>query len=543
MNSGVEIFVKSHIARDLLQTAGLFGDVPKAVWEYVVNGLEYVDPGTNPVIRVTVEKANRRITVSDNGRGMNLDGLRNYFVLHGENIDRKAGRPGRGRFGTGKSAAFGIAESLRVLTVRSGKRCVAALSKKDIKEHQGGDQIPVRLTEQETPTDQAKSTVVQIDGVNQRAIDVEQVVRFFERQLCFCARNARVFVNNHECITPQPAVRFERKFSPDADTKAVIGDGPLTVIVSKGYLEEHQRGIAIYCRGVLHEIRPVPSNSYILGSIDVPYLDSKTFAIPPFDASRSLKLNQNNPLVQGIHQFIDSCVKLVCDEYKELERLKRKNEEAQKLDQLGSQISRILNRHFESLRNRPPKRRLSDHTGIEDGNLVTPSNGLSVALSIGGEIPAVVVPRPLDSTLRPSTKENADIKESKKSDPMSKLAESATGTEGAHVKPGDEKQSPKKSGGFRVQYQNAGHEADRATYASDERTIFVNLDHPQLEAALKGGTVETPSFIRLVNEITCAEYSIALTRERQQAGEYLSPAEPIEEIRETINWLARETSG
>ena len=69
-----EIFVKSHVARDLLQTAGLFADVPKAVWEYVVNGLEYVDPGINPIVRVAVEKSNRRITVSDNGRGMDLDG-------------------------------------------------------------------------------------------------------------------------------------------------------------------------------------------------------------------------------------------------------------------------------------------------------------------------------------------------------------------------------------------------------------------------------------------------------------------------------------
>ena len=151
-----EIFVKSHVARDLLQTAGLFADVPKAVWEYVVNGLEYVDPGINPIVRVAVEKSNRRITVSDNGRGMDLDGLRNYFVLHGENIDRKAGRPGRGRFGTGKSAAFGIAEALRLSTVRNGKRCIAELSKKDVKDYQGGDQIPVRLIEQEGKTVQAR---------------------------------------------------------------------------------------------------------------------------------------------------------------------------------------------------------------------------------------------------------------------------------------------------------------------------------------------------------------------------------------------------
>ena len=35
--------------------------------------------------------------------------LKDFWTLHGENQDRLAGRPGRGRFGTGKAAAFGIA--------------------------------------------------------------------------------------------------------------------------------------------------------------------------------------------------------------------------------------------------------------------------------------------------------------------------------------------------------------------------------------------------------------------------------------------------
>ena len=48
--------------------------------------------------------------------------------MHGENIDRKAGRPGRGRFGTGKSAAFGIGDVLRLTTVRNGKRSKVELT-------------------------------------------------------------------------------------------------------------------------------------------------------------------------------------------------------------------------------------------------------------------------------------------------------------------------------------------------------------------------------------------------------------------------------
>ena len=41
---------------------------------------------------------------------MDWGGLKNFFIMHGENIDRKMGRRVLGMFGTGKSAAFGIAE-------------------------------------------------------------------------------------------------------------------------------------------------------------------------------------------------------------------------------------------------------------------------------------------------------------------------------------------------------------------------------------------------------------------------------------------------
>src|SRR5678816_1097710 len=114
-----DLFVKSHVARDLLQSAGLFRTEKLVVWEYVSNGLQYVSAGTNPVVKVTLDSKRKRITVQDNGRGMDWQGLKNFFVMHGENIDRQQGRPGRGFFGTGKSAAFGIADTLCITTVRN----------------------------------------------------------------------------------------------------------------------------------------------------------------------------------------------------------------------------------------------------------------------------------------------------------------------------------------------------------------------------------------------------------------------------------------
>jgi hypothetical protein len=89
-----EIYVRSHVARDLLQSASLFKTDKLVVWEYVSNGLQYINPGTNPVIRVSLDSKNRRIVISDNGRGMDWAGLQNFFVMHGVRWTPKVGHRG-----------------------------------------------------------------------------------------------------------------------------------------------------------------------------------------------------------------------------------------------------------------------------------------------------------------------------------------------------------------------------------------------------------------------------------------------------------------
>ena len=108
------LLVKSHVGRDILQSAALFKHPHQVVWEYVSNGLQYVDAGTNPRVEIIIKPKQKAISITDNGCGMDWEGLQNYFIMHGENQERKAGRAGRGMFGTGKSAAFGIANVLRV---------------------------------------------------------------------------------------------------------------------------------------------------------------------------------------------------------------------------------------------------------------------------------------------------------------------------------------------------------------------------------------------------------------------------------------------
>ena len=94
------INLTSDVRRDLIQSAQIFRTAPTAVWEYVTNSLEYVDRGIAPEVMVSLDQRKKTIAVTDNGSGMDLSELNHFFQMHGENPGRKAGRFGRGLFGT-----------------------------------------------------------------------------------------------------------------------------------------------------------------------------------------------------------------------------------------------------------------------------------------------------------------------------------------------------------------------------------------------------------------------------------------------------------
>lgn len=87
-----------------------------------------------------------------------------------------------------------------------------------------------------------------------------------------------------------------------------------------------------------------------------------------------------------------------------------------------------------------------------------------------------------------------------------------------------------------------GAESHRAAYVRDERTIYVNLEHPQIAAALGLGSSEDPAFRRLAYEVAFAEYAVALASEMDRQGNYIDPSDPIVDIRETLNRLARKAA-
>ena len=534
-----EIFVKSHVARDLLQSAGLFKNDRLVVWEYVVNGLQYITPGTKAEVRVTLDSREKRISIADNGRGMNWQGLQNFFVMHGENLDRKQGQPGRGFFGTGKSAAFGIAELLRITTTCNGKRSKVELCRADILKMTSDAPIPVKRLEKEATTTDLNGTLIEIEAVHLRALDQAGIRRYIERHIARW-RGATVWVNGHECEYNEPPVAEIKRFPTEGETKAILGDVELIIKVSKKPLEDEFRGVSILSNSVLYETTLAGSEGremahYIFGEIEVPKLGEDKSPIAPFDVGRSMKLNPENELVREIHAFIGRKVELVRRGLCEAEKKRRAEEEMRKLEKHAASIAKVINDDFDSFRKMVTRARARAGLG-NDANQSQEGGGSNEdELLLGNELPATL--------LRPEEKTPNDVPVPPNPGPPEKQPPVLPAPPEAekHGQPtGGSNGKRKPRGGFSVRFEPMGIESDRAVFRAEERVIYINIDHPQLVAAKGAGTVEDPMFLRLSYEIAFSEYAVALAQLMVRNDNFIDLDEPLVVVRERLNSVARK---
>ncbi len=524
----------------------MFKNERLVVWEYVANELQYADPGTSPAVKVRLDSKAHKITISGNGRGMLWEGdagLEHFFLMHGENADRKAGRPGRGFFGTGKSAAFGIGDVLRITTVRAQKRSSVELRRSELQGAVSGDPVPVKTIEREVPTGQPNGTVVEIEGIHLRSLDQAGVVQYVERHLAHWPKDVTVLVNNHDCEYAEPAVDRTLTFHPEDASRQILGDAQLTIKVSMSPLDGDLRGVSVFSAGVWYATTLLSSEGkemaeYIFGEIDVPALAEDNSTPPPFDASRSMQLNPDNTLVRALFAFVGPHVEHVRRELVEAQRAQRETEDAKRLRKEAGQIEDIINKDFDAFRKRLQKvRAASASTGLDAGETTTTGGDAADDddFLFGGDEPATITspngePSSDDGPNRPKGGRPRRLNPIVEADPTG-------GTEGHYE--GASKENRRQRGGFHIEFECQGADSARATYQAEKRTIFVNLDHPQIVAAKRGRSADDPTFRRLAYEVAFSEYAVALASELDNRGEYIDPSDPIVDIRETINRVAR----
>lgn len=527
-----ELVVRSNVRRDLLQSAQLFKNEKLVIWEYVSNSLQYLDPGVTSQVDVIVDSRRQRIVVSDNGRGMDLEGLQNYFVMHGENLDRLAGRGGRGRFGTGKSAAFGIGRRLRVTSVKDGKRSCVELTR-DAIDAAGDDEIPLEVLESEIRCDEPNGTIVEIEEVQLRRLDPAAVVRYLERHLTRWRGRPSVTVNSHECEPHEPVVGRTKECRPDEDTAKVIGDVILTLKVATAPLDAEQQGVSVFAHGVwlsntLAGAEGQPMANYIFGEIDVAALDDEDAPMPAFDMSRSMQLNPENEVVRALIPFVGREIDRLRRDLVREDRQRRAEAEAVKMQREADRIADLINEDFGSFRERLHQMRSRGGRGQDVRGLPKGDEGDFLRPDADGE--------PGEPTEEGGPGGAGGRGRGEGSDGGDVLQPTKDGRKKGTPTGKQRRQRPR--GGFRVEFDSLGKSEPRARYAREERVIFVNLDHPQIRAARGEGSTDNVNFRRLAYEVAFCEYAIALASELASSQEYIDPTDPIFDIRETINRMA-----
>lgn len=532
--------VTSHVGRDLLQSAQLFRHEHAVVWEYVSNGLQYKDPGTQPTVVVNIDPKARKIQIRDNGRGMLFKDLEHYFKMHGENLDRKQGRPGRGLFGTGKSAAFGIGNSLTLTTVKNGKRSRVRLTRKDIEAKPDGDEIPVKTLENEVQDKAPNGTLVEVEEIFLKKLDISSVIRHIERHIAHWP-DASVLVNNHECEFAEPDVARDIKVSTKgSEYEKLLGDTTLVIKIAKAPLDDEFRGIAILSDGVWHETTLAgcerkPFSEYLFGTFDVHALGNHTSSVPALDMSRSMKLNPRNEVVADIIRFVGVNLEGVRKELEREDRERRRGEEQKKLQHQGSKIAELINSHFKDwsakLKSTMAKAGVGkdllaakDRKNIEETNVV-----------FGDELPAVIVEN--ERRIGPGPKPGPDPRPLLPRVELDDAAPQNLAKQGAGAK------KKSRAGGFDVAFEKIGVNEKRAKYDRETRRIIINLEHPRIVMEAKSAgdqsVVEDPKFLRMAYEIAFTEYAIVLAQELSTAQFYFDPQDALVELRQTIDDLSK----
>jgi hypothetical protein len=471
---------------------------------------------------------------------MDEERLRHFFTMHGENLERRAGRIGRGKWGTGKSAAFGIANALTVDTVRGGLRNVVELTRSAIQSSDGNN-VPLDWKVLNEPTTAPNGTTITIQEVLLPRIDKGTVIEYIERNLAaFRGVNPSIAVNSHICEYQEPPIRDTFSFEPTSEQAKVMGYARLNIFTSGKPLSDWEQGIAVQCsEGNLVAIERggierKEFGNYIFGDIDVPALETFETPLEPFDPSRSLMLNPRHPVVAVLLGFIGSKLEQVRLDMVAKEKAAKQREESRRLARHADSLAEMLNHDFAS-----QIQRLSD---IRSATSRTgPAQSLFGATASGDTESDAWI----EGLLEPGNVE--DSKGGERKGASGGRQDPAIPRAGIPKEDGDEVVSPaggegrtsRPRGGFHVDFRNLGSDEDRSVYDSNEMTIIINLDHPVVEAALSNEGLESISFQRLSYEIAFSEYAIALSNEIVNRDPAMPADDVLYDIRATLKRITR----
>jgi hypothetical protein len=368
------------------------------------------------------------------------------------------------------------------------------------------------------------------------------VIEYLERHLqAFRTLGPEVAVNDHVCAYHEPEIDSEEVFKPAPEQAAVIGNVELVVRVARAPLPEEEQGIAVTAGpgnliGIeTGGVQAKESGSYLFGFVDVPAIEASPSRIAPYDSSRNLKLNPLHPVVAVLVGFIGSKLEKVRADLARRSREARKDEQTRRLADEADKIAEVLNEDFKRIRDRLRDIRSasakSGSTGARFGN--TGDGGDSDDGWVSGAQELGTTDKDLGrrGNGKRGGREAPNIKQrGERDDSGSSTVDPVGGASNKRIAP---------RGGFKVQFKPLGREYERSHYDSGTLTIWINLEHPVVAAALGfEGSTEDPAFRRLAYEIAFTEYAMGIGDELTKQDPGIPADDLLFEVRATINRVA-----
>lgn len=343
-------YMGSNVGRDILKRSSDFRDFGCMAFEYIANAHEayQIDDLDREVVVDIVKGAKGRITISDNGCGMNLDSLVKFWTMHAETSRREQGLNLRGYNGTGKIAGYKYFNVLTLETIKGGLRNVTRLNRRQIEEA-AKTAGPVQIEEVAVnePTDLPDGTTVILSNPI-APITAAQIIELRAKiamEMMMWMKGTKVILNGDE--VDEEAITFDECFDVTSECGQFSGK---IYYLDRGYSQEMQRIFISADRVFMASENYGKEGHRFSARVHGVFKASPEWYAEHFEGrrelfvseARDLKMKLSHPQAVLFKDFIEAEVRAVMKTLDEREKEKQQQQLDERMKALQEQLSRLF---------------------------------------------------------------------------------------------------------------------------------------------------------------------------------------------------------
>lgn len=548
------------VSRAILDSANAFGNLGKVGEEYLTNSLDafetiiHDNQKTNfnrldCKVKMIINVPKKEIIFEDRHELMGMPEeviFGSFFKLHAENLARERFINVRGKYGTGKVAAFGINANYFILdTVYKGLRTTVKSAKKAFYEDKRPKLDVIHQSEKVKGIENGTTITISLANckyITERSVKtaIKYLQKLFGRFLDMYFIEIVTIMSNYNTqemrlIYNPPNAVYEKTYQLPDKYKTLLGDTSLIIKRAAETIEdEDQRGILISSNFYPKEqtyfgLDGKPYLDRYFGEWEIPLLDKHEGENPPTLSTRELRLNRDNEMVVAIYEFGKQVLDKEIKEFSENENARKKDETTKKLDKIARELTDLLNDDFsdyeevkktgegdkgKSSKNGKSSISLKEEMSVLDKNAVVikPGNDAAFIENENGELSGKIKNKGKGSNIENSNQTNKiNFNKSDSDKKNGKLKNILNRPAG---------------GGFTVKFEQLNHNDFIARVDKNTKIITVNLDADPIKVHLKNckENIYDPTFRIFAYSAAIDEYSRYCIHTQADNGEFFGTA-------------------